>query len=262
MARSLPESTVDAWSAISLAAQGVQWLWLPTTVKGGAVKGDHPGDVSTISEGRLILIENKGIENSDSIDYGRNKHQSALLKDLQALGHKIMNNTPDWRGWVFYGLPTEKGPGTTSPWAGTDFLDFPQRHRLVCPCQVNLRHHSLAVVARLPKSCDCISSAAKPQPHEKPLPWPFWRRSQALDLTLSKVKRFASQGWIGLPINSALLGALCGHSGDEASFRKFLGFFEQEFPDPTREGETVDVLALISNLAKLARLRHPVGAVS
>ena len=58
MARSLPESTVDAWTAIELARCRSPWIWLPTTTQRASWQGSHAGDVSAVLGGRLVIIEN------------------------------------------------------------------------------------------------------------------------------------------------------------------------------------------------------------
>ncbi len=80
MSRTLPESTVDAWVAISLASQGSDWVWLPTTNQGATSTGSHPGDVSSLS-GKRLLLENKGIEDNDKIDFGQRGRRSRPLRN-------------------------------------------------------------------------------------------------------------------------------------------------------------------------------------
>jgi hypothetical protein len=129
--RTLPENTVDAWTAIHLANIGSNWIWLPTNRSQSSKRGSHPGDVSVGSTGRIVIIENKGIEEGDTIDFGGNALQRDFMRVAEESGLALLaefNRPP--LGWIFYGLP--------SPPAGVhvdarSWPSFPWWARLVCP---------------------------------------------------------------------------------------------------------------------------------
>ena len=134
MARSLPENTVDAWASIALSRQGSPWIWLPTTNQGGTLSGSHPGDISTVLGRRLILIENKGIEDGFEIDFGSDgRNQRDFLRNVEESGLLWLRTAgtttrPPALGWVFYGLPLLGGPVN-----GTGWSRFGSSHSLLCP---------------------------------------------------------------------------------------------------------------------------------
>lgn len=133
MSRTLPESTVDAWTAIELARARSPWIWLPTTNQGASWTGSHPGDVSSLLGARLVIIENKGIEAGTDIDFGSKwQSQHAYLRAVEEVGNSIVSVAPVL-GWVFFGLPLRRGATFGSDWSG-----FPQWHHLACPHKVHL----------------------------------------------------------------------------------------------------------------------------
>lgn len=157
MARSLPENTVDAWTSIGLAKHGAKYIWLPTTNQGATAGGYHPGDVSTVAGRRLIVIENKGIEDESHIHLGTNwQIQHRYLRRVEEVGIALLRDpsmVPPL-GWVFYGLPALAGSVD-----GTMFGTFPASHLLVCPHEVgawpglpSVGLHELSEVLRRP--CD------------------------------------------------------------------------------------------------------------
>lgn len=130
--RTLPENTVDAWTAIHLATTGAEWIWLPTNRMGGTAAGTHPGDVSAVAGRRLIIIENKAIEDGTKIPFGRKAEQREMLRAVEDSGLTLLANRSDrpCLGWVFYGLPLASS--TVLP-TGLDWPSFPWFHHLVCP---------------------------------------------------------------------------------------------------------------------------------
>jgi hypothetical protein len=260
MARTLPENTVDAWTAVSLVAQGVSWLWLPTTRQGAATGGSHPGDQSALLSGRLVLIENKGIEESDTIDIGGNSNQKPMLLKLQKFGRLLMAKNPTWRGWVFYGIPTQAGPNASRSWTGRDFKLFPSAHRLVCPCQVPASRRSKIHGLGFKDICNCVSTAALP-----PIPQCCVCSScvgSGGALTLDRLADFAHHGQVGLPMNRAVLANLAVCASNPENLNRFLDNAQGEFPEPTQETDNpLDVLTLISDLSAASTDQGVVAAI-
>lgn len=135
MGRSLPEATVDAWTAIALAEARARYIWLPTPHQGATFGGSHPGDVSSVLGARLVILENKGIENHRAIDFGSDwQAQFLYLRWVEEAGINALQDTAKTpvHGWVFYGLPA-----LTKPVDGSDFKNFPKSHLLVCPHELD-----------------------------------------------------------------------------------------------------------------------------
>lgn len=158
MARSLPENTVDAWTAIELARAGASWIWLPTNPQGASWTGSHPGDVSAVAGRRLLLIENKGIEAQTSIDFGDPRsNQRGFLLSVEEVGLSVLPASAPAPplGWVFYGLPLRTGPVT-----GTDWRTFSDWHHLYCPhtldcAGISPARASIDDLRRIGGSCAC-----------------------------------------------------------------------------------------------------------
>lgn len=149
--RTLPENTVDAWTAVHLAWSGAHWIWLPTPRQGKTREGSHPGDISFLAGRRLVLIENKGIEDDRRIDFGSQADQLTWLKEVEETGLRMVSGQRDFPclGWVFYGLPM---PNSGFKPTGLDWPAFPCWHRLVCPHAVTdagLRGNSKRVMSNL-----------------------------------------------------------------------------------------------------------------
>lgn len=217
MVRTLSEQTVDAWTAIELARQGSRWIWLPTTNAGATSSGTHPGDVSTTISGRLVLIENKGIEAYRSIDLGPDYiAQRQLLTDLQDWGARVVlgsgagGHDRPWYGWVFYGLPSGRR------WRGDQYSLFGAWQRLVCPHRLSSTGRNVVALRRgvrafrpcvhacplcfRPASCSCVDIGT--------------------DLTLDRLSGLAALGLVGLPLDTAgrrILGLLQGGPGRKDS---------------------------------------------
>lgn len=128
MVRSLPENTVDAWTSIELARARSPWIWLPTTNQGSTIQGSHPGDVSAVLGGRLVIVENKGIEAEATVEFGGKwRGQRDYLRKVEEIGLSAVSDPPPL-GWVFFGLPLRSGAVFGSDWQG-----FPAWHHMSCP---------------------------------------------------------------------------------------------------------------------------------
>ena len=263
MARSLPENTVDAWTAIELARNGARWIWLPTTNQGAARTGSHPGDVSTVLGRRILIIENKGVEARVAIQFGSSGYQQRqFLKRVEDAGLAAAqsnigpSNLPTL-GWVFYGLPLIAG-GVD----GTDWSQFPSWHFLVCPH--DLDHAGLGVTSA--NLTSVASAVFKPAciDHRLPVLAPFPRlcRPLRLDWLAGAVHR----GLAGLPLAGSssearsqlreLISAVRGAAESDIQPSDISGDNFSDF-----EGETV--FDLLRNLAAAAasRARHLVVAL-
>lgn len=191
MVRSLPESTVDAWTAVSLAQQGAETIWLPTTNAGASTGGSHPGDVSAVSSDRLLVLENKGIESLHQIDFGKkHQRQSLQLANLQTFGQWLVCD-PTWLGWVFYGVPMRSGPSNRIPWNGGHFRQFPKSQRMLCPHEARRlrgRTQGLSVIRAQAMMCNECHDVDTVNPPTQPL-------------TLAHVGGLALAGRVGLPFD-------------------------------------------------------------
>jgi hypothetical protein len=230
-------------------------LWLPTTRQGKTNQGSHPGDQSVTSAGRLIIIENKGIENGDSVVLGKTKaaggiSQKEMLLDLQKLGRALMSNLVGWRGWVFFGMPTAQAPVGKDPWNGRDFLAYPATHRLFCPCQITFKSTSkLTAIAALPNLCGC--SSTKSGNNQCCITQTCSGVKGQLDV--SRIGEFAQHGQIGLPLNLNVLDTLSKVAQDGENLEEFLRHAPREFQtrigdEPQTTDEPLNVLRLLANL--------------
>lgn len=188
LAQSLPENTVDAWTAIELAKHHARWIWLPTTNQGGTVAGSHPGDVSTLLGRRLVIIENKGVKDNASIAFGGNGHlQRSFLLEVEEAGLRPLPaaDVPQI-GWVFFGLPLPPGPTT-----GQDWRSFPSWHHLMCPHTLNKRRvgQTSATMKKIQKK---LTIAA--HPHR-----PVLKGDPAAPLLLNWLHLACDAGLAGLP---------------------------------------------------------------
>jgi hypothetical protein len=196
MPRSLPENTVDAWTSIKLAAIRASWIWLPTTNQGASWTGGHPGDISSVLGKRLVLIENKGVEDGTAIDFGDNaSDQLDYLARVEEEGIRAVAPTdPRLLGWVFYGLPLLGGFVSGSQWK-----DLPKRHYLICPhlaktLGTSLRSVPLAVVDRVHHDI-VVHYCGSKQTIWRVRPFDAFRR-----LTLSSLAISCRAGVVGLPL--------------------------------------------------------------
>lgn len=191
MARSLPENTVDAWTAVSLAQQGAQTIWLPTTNAGASTGGSHPGDVSAVTSARLLVLENKAIESFHQIDFGKKHYRQSLqLANLQTFGQWLVGD-PNWLGWVFYGTPMRQGPSNRVPWNGGHFRQFPKSQRMLCPHAAHRFHgqrQDLSVIRSQAMMCNECHDVDTINPPTSPL-------------TLAHVGGLALAGRVGLPFD-------------------------------------------------------------
>ncbi len=249
--RSLPENTVDAWTAIELARQGAVWIWLPTTNQGATRHGEHPGDVSAWLRRRLIVIENKGIEGNRSIAFGsdgaaqRQWLQSVEEKGLRELDHLGLARPP--LGWVLYGLPLWAGPVD-----GTGWTVFPAYHYLACPH--DLDHWAIGKTACvLPKLCARVRGTE--QTNHIDASYPAAPRVRPA-LALEHLCREARAGNVGLPLpaNPADAGRLLGRIA--AAARRQSGEPTPEEAEPGNDGERGP-----GDLAEALGRRHMVLAV-
>lgn len=193
--RSLPENTVDAWTAIHLAATGAQWIWLPTTNQGASTGGSHPGDVSMIANRRLVIFENKAVEDGREIPFGSNAQQRQMLRAVEDVGLSLVSSPSDrpCLGWVFYGLPLTR-PG--SPPNGLDWPRFPWFQHLMCPHHldsIGVPATGNSAISKLEthwhRAIDHCEQARRP-------PFPYW------PLLLGNYRPLLDMGLIGLPIDA------------------------------------------------------------
>jgi hypothetical protein len=175
VARSLPENTVDAWTAMHLSACGASWIWLPTTNQGATYGGSHPGDIGALLGRRLVIIENKAIEAQREIDFGQNgASQREMLELVEDAGlERIPVEDYPPLGWVFFGLPF-----TTGAVDGFSWRSFPTWHRLTCPHALEiagvgskLRLDELPPVIVTHCPCCGVRAAEPPEHTSLPLDW-------------------------------------------------------------------------------------------
>lgn len=250
MSRSLPENTVDAWTAIQLAFDHAPWIWLPTTNQGATRTGSHPGDISAICGRRLVLIENKGIEAQASIDFGpKGLEQCDYLIAVEEAGIASSGSQTavPAMGWVLYGLPLMRGATFGSNWQA-----FPAHQHLVCPHTVRCWGTGLRLTLDdLETETHCGACAAHRRQGCVYLSGPPF----ALPLTLDWLRTAVRLELLGLPLETSvdpLFDQLRG------LVREARGRFDQQdqvandYPEPPDFFNGDNVFELLQELAAMA----------